>query len=111
MEQIHFLKLIQPYFEESWNRVKTFEVRKNDRNFKKNDIVFLKEYDPTTDNYSGRELKCTILYVLDEFTALKEDYVVFSFSIDLQIDYLTKNKKNEFGGKKLLKKWEKYCYP
>jgi ASC-1-like (ASCH) protein len=42
---IHELKLQQPYFDEVWNNRKTFEIRKNDRDFKVSDTVILKEYD------------------------------------------------------------------
>lgn len=31
--KVHNLKLVQPYFEESWRGNKLFEVRNNDRDF------------------------------------------------------------------------------
>lgn len=50
----HTLKTIQPYFGEVESGNKNFEVRKDDRNFQKGDILFLQEYD--------KEKKCLILY-------------------------------------------------
>ena len=50
----HCLKTIQPYFADVENGTKTFEVRKNDRNFKIGDILFLQEYD---EEYRKNKLK------------------------------------------------------
>lgn len=83
---IHELKTINPYFSRAWEQEKTFEVRKNDRDFQKGDTVLLKEYDAELDIYSGRELLCTILYVLIDYPVIEGGYVVFSFSIDKYID-------------------------
>lgn len=82
----HELKTVQPYFERCWLQSKTFEVRKNDRDFQNGDTVYLKEYDPETDTYSGREIRCKIIYVLHDFHALEKGYVVFSFYIEQLIE-------------------------
>lgn len=75
----HYLKTLPEYFNESWHNKKTFEVRKNDRHFQNGDTVILQEYNQSNDTYTGREIKGTILYLLNDFPALKEGYVVFSF--------------------------------
>jgi hypothetical protein len=85
---LHKLKTIQPYFNRCWEQEKTFEVRVNDRDFQKGDNVYLQEYDNETNTYSGRELYCTITYVLHEFPAITKGYVVFSFNV---IDYINPN--------------------
>lgn len=82
----HKLKTINPYFNRAWLQEKTFEVRNNDRDFQKGDIVYLQEYDNDTNAHSGRELKCTITYVLNEFAAISKGYVVFSFTVDNYIE-------------------------
>ena len=87
--ETHRLKTIRPYFEECFGNSKTFEVRINDRSFKKGDTVYLMDYDVETNTYSGRELRCTILYVLSEYSAIKKGYVVFSFRIDQYIKATT----------------------
>lgn len=65
----HKLKTIQPYFDACWSGAKKFEVRENDRDFSEGDIVYLQEYDYGSKDkvYSGKELKCEILYVLRSF--------------------------------------------
>jgi len=81
MKKTHYLKTVQPYFEMVGNRLKPFEVRKNDRNFEEGDEVYLQEYDPKAKTYSGHQIRCEILYVLKDFPAIKKDYVVFGIKI------------------------------
>lgn len=82
----HKLKTVQPYFERCWLQSKRFEVRKNDRDFREGDTVYLQEYDSEKETYSGKELRCTILYVLSDFPAIEKGYVVFSFTVDQYIE-------------------------
>lgn len=79
---IHKLKTIQPYFEKCWEQSKTFDVRINDRDFQAGDIVYLQEYNDVEKTYSGRELKCTITYVLSNYPNIRTGFVVFSFKVD-----------------------------
>ncbi len=81
MNRTHELKTVQPYFERSWENTKTFEVRKNDRDFQSGDDVKLMEYDSAYKKYTGRELYGTILYVLYNFDGLADGYVAFSVDI------------------------------
>ncbi len=82
----HHLKTIQPYFDRCWNQTKTFEIRKNDRDFQVGDEIFLQEYDEKLDIYSGKEIQGTILYVVNNYPAIVKGYVVFSFSVDKYIN-------------------------
>lgn len=79
MRQVHDLKILPIYFEAVDEGRKTFEVRKNDRNFQNADEVILREWH-SEHGYSGRELKFIIGYVLplDRFYGPQNDYVVFS---------------------------------
>jgi ASC-1-like (ASCH) protein len=63
--RIHNLKTWTEYFEAVCDGRKTFEIRKNDRDFRVNDVLLLREYDPKTDTYSGRELWATVTYLTD----------------------------------------------
>ena len=45
----HKLKILPNYFNAVKEREKTFEVRKNDRDYKVNDIIKLEEYVPEKD--------------------------------------------------------------
>ena len=47
---IHYLKITQPYLGMMERGEKTFEMRKNDRNFKVGDVLLLYEFDPEKDD-------------------------------------------------------------
>lgn len=79
MKKHHDLKILPIYYDAVYEGRKTFEVRKNDRDFNNADTVTLKEYDLEL-GYSGRELTFEIGYVLplDKFYGPQNNYVVFS---------------------------------
>ena len=58
----HELKCWPEYFEQILTGYKTFEVRKNDRDYKVGDELFLREWDYLKMEYTGRELKMLITY-------------------------------------------------
>ncbi|MGR5862821.1 DUF3850 domain-containing protein [Bacillus pacificus] len=60
-------------------RIKTFEIRKNDRDFHVGDTINLNEWDNERKEYTGRSIAIEILYITDY--EQKEGYVVFSFKI------------------------------
>ena len=82
---VHQLKTVQPYFDDIASGNKTFEVRKNDRDFKLNDVLMLLEYDPSkADNpkskgLTGKCITARITYILDEQEYCKEGYVILGF--------------------------------
>ena len=51
--QQHLLKTWPPYFREVKANRKTFELRRNDRDFRQGDILVLVEFDPETGTESG----------------------------------------------------------
>ena len=53
MPDTHLLKTWPVPFWDVVSGAKTFEVRRNDRDFKVGDYLMLKEYDPKTKRYSG----------------------------------------------------------
>lgn len=79
--QSHCLKTINPFFSKVWDGVKLFEHRKNDRNFQVNDIVFLQEFYPENEFFSGAEITARITFVLKDFKGLDPDYCIFSLEI------------------------------
>lgn len=96
---IHELKILPQYFKEVVNGNKNFEVRKNDRNFKKGDLLILQEFDG--EKYTGLEIEKEIAYVLDDSKYLQDEYVVlgmgFIGGIDLNNIYCENSKcKNYF---------------
>ena len=82
---IHALKTLPEFFKALAAGVKSFEIRKNDRDFQVGDSIVLKEWDNI--KYSGREIQAIIKYMLDDaFIGLAEGYVAFSFGILKIID-------------------------
>ena len=61
---IHELKTWKEYFSEVFIGLKTFEVRLNDRDFQKDDILILKEWDNVKQEYTGRQLARQVSYIL-----------------------------------------------
>jgi hypothetical protein len=63
MHTIHEVKSWPLLFREIVSERKTHELRINDRNYKVGDILHLKEFDPETGKYSGRDAKAKITYI------------------------------------------------
>ena len=76
---IHKLKTLRPYFIALIQGKKTFEVRKNDRNFKVGDILSLEEWDEKKQKFTGQFTRYKIGYILKggQF-GIDSDYVVMS---------------------------------
>ena len=76
---IYELKTWKEYFEEVFMGRKTFEVRENDRGFKKGDILILKEWDNEKQEYTGRSMARCVSYVLHggQF-GIEEGFVVMA---------------------------------
>ncbi|SDI49742.1 DUF3850 domain-containing protein [Paenibacillus naphthalenovorans] len=74
----HELKTWPEYFELVVQRKKNFEVRRNDRDFKVGDLLWLREYSHES-GYTGRETGRFIAYILDNPDFVKEGYVILSF--------------------------------
>lgn len=74
--ELHELKTVQPFFDDVLHERKSFEIRKNDRDFKVGDILKLMEY------VDGKETgNCSfnsITYILKDVPeyGLKEGYVI-----------------------------------
>ena len=76
----HELKILPKYYEEVLNGNKTFELRKDDRDYKINDVLRLKEWDETY--YTGRTFICTVKYILRDCPdyGLKKGFVILGIS-------------------------------
>lgn len=73
----HSLKILPRYFNEVAGRRKTFELRKNDRDFNVGDIFVLREFDNGA--YTGRYFIGSISYVLKACSqyGLDNEYCIF----------------------------------
>lgn len=61
---IHPLKTWPRFYKALADGSKTFEVRKNDRDFQVGDVLELREWDHETEKYTGREMAKVVTYVL-----------------------------------------------
>lgn len=77
--QHHKLKIMPEYYRAIERGDKTFEVRKNDRDFRVYDILELKEF--FGGEYSGREITAEVTYILDDPEYCKEGYVIMGIKV------------------------------
>jgi hypothetical protein len=79
----HRVKTVNPHFQNVWEGSKTFELRKDDRNYCVGDILLLKEYYPESDSYSCRSIRCKVSHTLrhEDFFAVTEGWVILSIII------------------------------
>ena len=56
-------KIWPEYFQQVLDGKKTFELRLNDFEINESDTLFLREWNPATRDYTGRELSKTVGYV------------------------------------------------
>lgn len=70
----HKIKISPEFFWQVFKGEKTFQIRKNDRDYKTGDTIMLMEFDGA--NYTGYELSATIGYMTD--FKQKDGYVVFA---------------------------------
>lgn len=60
----HELKILPQYFQTVWDGIKTFELRKNDRDYQRGDILVLEELDG--EKYTGSALCVKVTYILQD---------------------------------------------
>jgi Domain of unknown function (DUF3850) len=74
---VHELKTWPEFFKSVASGDKSFEIRRDDRDFRVGDLLLLREWDPVTRAYSGRELHRQIKYMTGRGdTWVKEGFVV-----------------------------------
>ncbi len=79
MRKTHELKILPEYFDDITSGKKTFEIIRNDRNYKVGDVLILREWNKR--NYTGCEVTAEVTYILDDFEALKEGYIVMGIKV------------------------------
>lgn len=75
----HEVKVWPEYFDAIKRGDKTFEIRRNDRDYQVGDTLILKEFDPIKRQYTGNSIKAQITY-LTNFMQV-ETYVVMSIKL------------------------------
>ena len=77
--QHHYLKILPEYYRAIESGDKPFEVRYNDRNFQKYDILHLQEW--VNGVYTKRQIDAEVTYVLDSPDYCKEGFVVMGIKV------------------------------
>lgn len=80
---IHELKILPEFFYPVSIGLKTFELRKNDRNFQVGDTIRLKEWNGN--NYTGRQVIRKIVCILKEVAGLEAGYCILGIKEDRMI--------------------------
>lgn len=75
---IHELKILPPHYGPVSRRLKTAELRKNDRNYEIGDHLHLMEWGGT--DYTGRRIMAVVRHVAD-VGALAPGYVLLSIEV------------------------------
>lgn len=86
----HNLKVWPDYMDALYDGSKTCEVRYDDRGYRVGDLLLLKEYDPTTGQYLGREIKAQVTHILragPPFNALRRGWCALSIQKLRHADY------------------------
>ncbi len=76
MKNTHHLKIEPKWFKEVLLKLKKFEMRYNDRDFKERDILILEEYDPQKKQLTGNKVAREVSGVFENLPGLKKNYVV-----------------------------------
>ena len=76
MTELHELKILPRWFEDVVTGNKQFEIRRNDRDFKVGDLLFLREYD--RGKYTGRSCRVWVKYIYqgDGTFGLSSDFCI-----------------------------------
>lgn len=87
----HYLKSWPEFFAPVFEGKKNFELRKDDRHFRVGDILHLREWEPNTASYSGREIIKKVTFILEgigpggitPIHGLSRGYVIMAISDDV----------------------------
>jgi len=77
----HELKIWNAYFEAVAARKKKFEIRKNDRDFREGDHLILREWDPSTQQYTGRSAVAIVTFMLEGGDYLQAGFCCMSINL------------------------------
>ena len=82
MGKVHKLKTWPGPFKEIKYGKKRFEYRKNDRNFKTNDMLELQEFIPEDEIWTDDTCFCNVDYILNgPLFGIKEGYCIMSLTL------------------------------
>lgn len=72
--KVHDIRLGDSFFDDVLECRKSFELRKNDRDYRVGDILYMMEFKDGRN--TGRAVKRKIIYMLEDFTGLEDGYCI-----------------------------------
>lgn len=78
-KRVHQIRLGAMFFEDARSGKKSFELRKNDRDYKVGDILEMIEFKEGKN--TGRVIRKSVTYILEDYTGLVDGYCIMSTSL------------------------------
>ncbi len=78
-QRVHQIRLGASFFEDACSNIKSFELRKNDRGYKKGDILELMEF--ADGKNTGRTVRKLVTYILEDYTGLEDGFCIMATSL------------------------------
>lgn len=75
-KKTHYIKCETKFFNDVVDGFKSFEIRKNDRDYQPGDDIVLKEYDKKLRELTGREERVNIIYMLEDYPGIEPGYCI-----------------------------------
>ena len=75
----HEVKIVASYYEDVVSGKKSFELRKNDRGYKRGDSLKMLEF--KDGKHTGRTIDADIIYMLEDYTGLTEGYCILGIRV------------------------------
>lgn len=76
---VHDIRLAAMYFDDVASGRKSFELRKNDRNYHKGDILEMMEFKDGKN--TGRMIRAEVMYMLENYTGLTDGYCIMATKV------------------------------
>lgn len=76
----HELKTWPEFYQALHTGEKTFELRVDDRGYRAGDVLHLREWNPRSETYSGREMRRLVTYIISGQWGLEKDVVCMALS-------------------------------
>ena len=84
IQKIHQIRIGASFFEDACSNIKSFELRKNDRDYKKGDILELMEF--LDGRNTGRMVRKLVTYILEDYTGLEDGYCIMATALVNEYD-------------------------
>jgi hypothetical protein len=79
----HELKIWPEHFRAVLSGRKAFELRKDDRGYEEGNLLVLREWEPATQDYTGRQVERKVVHVLRQGYGLRTGFVGLGLSASL----------------------------